>query len=163
MAEIYLLRSNRKCVHWWEAGKAWEKFIRCRFSGDMVSMLQGLYLDSESTVYLQMLWSFRARSSMSDRQSMSKPKGQAGSESPLLGRECCATAVLSAREDSGRTRSRLQEIGEDEVHIFILCLEFHCELNWIEYYRGRYKYFTHKNCSYSLSGKQPEFSTCTWF
>ena len=80
----------------------------------------------------------------------------------LLGGECCATAVLYAQEDSKSTRSRLQEIVEDAGHIFILYPKFHCELNWIEYYWGRCKYFARKHCKYPLSGKQLEFSTCTW-
>ena len=73
----------------------------------------------------------------------------------LLG-GCCATAVVSARKYFKSTRSRLQEIVEDAGQIFILYPKFHDGLNWIEYFWGRYKYFTRKHCNYSLSGKQLE-------
>ena len=70
--------------------------------------------------------------------------------------------MLSSQDDFKCTRSRLQEIVEDTGHIFIPYTKFHCELNWIEYYWGRCKYFTRKHCNYSLSGKRLECSTCTW-
>ena len=70
----------------------------------------------------------------------------------LLGGDCCAVAILSAQEDFKSTRSRLQEIVEEAGHIFLPHPKFHCELNWIEYYWGRCKYFTRKHCNYTLAG-----------
>ena len=47
----------------------------------------------------------------------------------LVGGDCCADAILSAREDFRSVRSHLQAIVEDAGHIFLLCPEFHCELD----------------------------------
>ena len=47
----------------------------------------------------------------------------------------------------------MQEIVEDAGHIFIFYLKVHCELNWIEYYWGRCKYFARKHCNYTLPGQ----------
>ena len=69
-----------------------------------------VYTDSGSTIDLHIIWNFRARPSMSDRQPNPKSKDQASTE------------------------PQLQEIVEDAGHIVILYPKFHCELNWIEYY-----------------------------
>ena len=76
-----------------------------------------VYTDSGSTIDLHIIWNFRARPSMSDRQPKSKSKVQAGTE------------------------PQLQEIVEDAGHIVILYPKFHCELNWREHYWGCCKYF----------------------
>ena len=114
-------------------------------------------------MYLQVFWNLGlGLQCQIDNPNPNKKTKRIPNPNCLLGGECCATAVLSAQEDFKSTRSRLQEIVEDAGHIFILYPKFHCELNWIEYYWGRRKYFARKHCNYSLSGKGPEFSTCTW-
>ena len=70
----------------------------------------------------------------------------------LLRSDCCAVAILSTQEDFRSARSRLQEIVEEAGHIFLLYPKIHCELNWIEYYWGRWKLFTRKHCNYTFAG-----------
>ena len=70
----------------------------------------------------------------------------------LLRGDCCAVAILSAQGGFRSARSRLQEIVEEAGHIFLLYPKFYCELNWIEYYWGRWKYFIRKHCNYTFTG-----------
>ena len=63
-----------------------------------------------------------------------------------------AVTILSAQEDFRSARSHLQEIVEEAGHIFLLYPKVHCELNWIEYDWVRCKYFTRKQCKYTLAG-----------
>ena len=80
-----------------------------------------------------------------------KPKRVPNPECLLRG-DCCAVAILSAQENFRSARSRLQDIVEEAGHIFLLYPKFHCELNWIEYYWGRWKHFTRKHCNYTFAG-----------
>ena len=139
--------------------KAEEKSLRNGVSGDMECLQVTVDIDMDSwcfgTLGLGLLC--QINNPNKNRKTKWVPNPNC-----LLGGECCATAVLSSQDDFKSTRSRLQEIVEDAGHIIILYPKFHCEFNWIEYYWGRCKYFTRKNCNYSLSGKRLECSTCTW-
>jgi hypothetical protein len=67
-------------------------------------------------------------------------------------KECCATAIIAQQPDYLAQRGQIQEIVEAAGHIVVLYPKFHCELNWIEYYWGACKRFTHKHCDYTLPG-----------
>ena len=88
-------------------------------------------------------------------------KDQTGTKPQVSGGECCATALLSAPEDFKNTPPRLRKIFEDSGRIPILNSKSHCEINWIEYYWGSYKWFARTHCNYFISGKRHEFSACT--
>jgi hypothetical protein len=68
------------------------------------------------------------------------------------GRNCCATAILSAQPDFKAQRSRLEEAVEGAGHIALFYPKYHCEMNWIEYYWGACKKYARRHCTYTLPG-----------
>jgi hypothetical protein len=71
------------------------------------------------------------------------------------GRNCYATAILSAQPDFKAQRSRLEEAVEGAGHIALFYPKYHCEMNWIEYYWGACKKYARKHCTYTLPGISP--------
>src|SRR5437773_4170462 len=46
----------------------------------------------------------------------------------------------------------IQEVIEMHEHKVIFFPKFHCELNFIEYFWGAVKKYTHNNCDYTFKG-----------
>jgi hypothetical protein len=63
---------------------------------------------------------------------------------------CCARRVLGAQKDFRDQKGRLQEEVENLGHRVIFYPKFHCELNFIERYWCRAKWFARENCGYSF-------------
>src|ERR1700728_1721747 len=59
-----------------------------------------------------------------------KPKCASGSWPA----DCCARNLLQSQPDFQEQKSRVQEIIEEAGHLCIFLLEYHCELNFIEYF-----------------------------
>jgi hypothetical protein len=52
---------------------------------------------------------------------------------------CCAKRILENQPDFKEQRSLVQEVIESAGHLCIFLPKFHCELNFIEYFRGTVK------------------------
>ena len=66
--------------------------------------------------------------------------------------QCCARKILAAERDFREQKGRLQEEIEARGHKVIFYPKFHCELNPIEPYWCKAKWYTRENCDYSLEG-----------
>jgi hypothetical protein len=64
---------------------------------------------------------------------------------------CCAERIMSIQSDFKEQTSKVQQLVADKGHLALLYPKFHCELNWIEYFWGAAKWYTRKNCTYTLS------------
>ena len=62
---------------------------------------------------------------------------------------CCARRVLAAEKDFQDQKGRLQEV-EALGHRVLFYPKFHCELNFIERYWCRAKWFARENCGYNF-------------
>ncbi|RPA94627.1 hypothetical protein L873DRAFT_1837574 [Choiromyces venosus 120613-1] len=60
--------------------------------------------------------------------------------------------ILSLQYDFLNQKGKLQEMIEATGHTVLFYPKFHCELNWIEYYWGQVKRYTHDNCEYNYEG-----------
>ena len=58
--------------------------------------------------------------------------------------------VLEAEKDFRNQRGRPQEEVENLGHRVLFYPKFHCELNWIERYWCRAKWFARENCGYNF-------------
>jgi hypothetical protein len=67
-----------------------------------------------------------------------------------LGGNCCARRLLSQQPDFLAQKGRIQEVVEARGHMVLFYPKFHCELNWIEYFWGKVKYYTRANCGYDI-------------
>jgi hypothetical protein len=65
------------------------------------------------------------------------------------GHTCCACRLLSTQPDFLEQKGRLQEEVERRGHLCLFFPKYHCELNWIEYFWGRAKWYTRQNCKYT--------------
>ncbi|RPA89707.1 hypothetical protein L873DRAFT_1886996 [Choiromyces venosus 120613-1] len=63
---------------------------------------------------------------------------------------CCALKIISKQPDFHEQKVQLQEEVEQLCYLVLFLLEFHCELNWIEYYCGWSKKYARENCGYSI-------------
>ena len=63
---------------------------------------------------------------------------------------CCARRVLEAERGFQDQKGRLQEEVEALGYRVLLYPKFHCELNFIERYWCRAKWFARENCGYDL-------------
>ena len=63
---------------------------------------------------------------------------------------CCARRVLEAERDFQDQKGRLQEEVEALGHRVLFYPKFHCELNFIERYWCRAKWFARENCGYDF-------------
>lgn len=63
---------------------------------------------------------------------------------------CCARRVLEAERDFRDQRGRLQEEVEALGHRVLFYPKFHCELNFIERYWCRAKWYARENCGYDF-------------
>jgi len=63
---------------------------------------------------------------------------------------CCARRVLGAEKDFRNQKGRLQEEVENLGHRVLFYPKFHCELNFIERYWCRAKWFARENCGYDF-------------
>ena len=63
---------------------------------------------------------------------------------------CCARRVLGAEKDFRDQKGRLQEEVEKLGHLVLFYPKFHCELNFIERYWCRAKWFSRENCGYDF-------------
>jgi hypothetical protein len=63
---------------------------------------------------------------------------------------CCARRVLGAEKDFRNQKGRLQEEVENLGHRVLFYPKFHCELNFIERYWCRAKWFARENCGYGF-------------
>ena len=68
--------------------------------------------------------------------------------------KCCTRRIISLQPDFLAQKCALQEIIEEAGHVCIFYPKFHCELNFIERYWGKAKYYTRENYNYSWSGLQ---------
>ena len=73
-------------------------------------------------------------------------------------KDCCARKILAAEQDFHEQRGRLQEEIEACGHKVIFYPKFHCELNPIEPYWCKAKWYTREYCDYSLEGLRQSFS-----
>ena len=67
---------------------------------------------------------------------------------------CCATHIMSLQPDFQAQWSLVQETIEAAGHLCIFLPKFHCELNFIEFFRGAVKKYLREHCDYSYSGLQ---------
>ena len=63
---------------------------------------------------------------------------------------CCARRVLGAERDFQDQKGRLQEEVEALGHRVLCYPKFHCELDFIERYWCRAKWFTRENCGFNF-------------
>ena len=63
---------------------------------------------------------------------------------------CWALRILEAERDFKDQKGRLQEEVEALGHRVLFYSKFHCELNFIERYWCRAKWFAKKNCGYNF-------------
>ena len=63
---------------------------------------------------------------------------------------CCARRVLEAERDFQDQKGRLQEEVEVLGYRVLFYPKFHCELNFIERYWCRAKWFARENCGYNF-------------
>ncbi len=63
---------------------------------------------------------------------------------------CCARRILGAEKDFRDQKGRLQEEVENLGHRVLFYPKFHCELNFIERYWCRAKWFARENCGYDF-------------
>ena len=63
---------------------------------------------------------------------------------------CCARRILEAERDFRDQKGRLQEEVEALGHRVLFYPKFHCELNFIERYWCRAKWYTRENCGYNF-------------
>ena len=102
----------------------------------------------------------RSWSSTPNKQPKFTPKNQAYSQSEVsVGRRmlCNYTFIGTRLAPACRKLSKMPAIP-----IFIFYLKVHCELNWIEYYWGRCKYFARKHCNYTLPGQSTNQISLKW-
>ncbi|RPB06435.1 hypothetical protein P167DRAFT_497654, partial [Morchella conica CCBAS932] len=64
---------------------------------------------------------------------------------------CCAERLMSIQPDFKDQTSKVQQLVTERGHLAIVYPKFHCELNWIEYFWDAAKWYTRKNCTYTLS------------
>jgi hypothetical protein len=65
---------------------------------------------------------------------------------------CCATRILSLQPDFQEQKSLVQETTEAAGYLCIFFLEFHCELNFIEFFWGAVKRYLWEHCDYTYDG-----------
>ena len=65
---------------------------------------------------------------------------------------CCGRAILAVERDFREQKGLLQEELESRGQKVIFYPKFHCELNPIEPYWCKAKWFTRENCDYTLNG-----------
>jgi hypothetical protein len=65
---------------------------------------------------------------------------------------CCARKILAKEQDFREQKGRLQEEIEARRHKVIFYPKFHCELNPIESYWCKAKWYAREYCDYSLEG-----------
>jgi hypothetical protein len=63
---------------------------------------------------------------------------------------CCARRILAAEKDFRDQTGRLQEEVEKLGHQVLFYPKFHCELNFIERYWCRAKWYARENCNYDF-------------
>lgn len=63
---------------------------------------------------------------------------------------CCAWHLLGSQPDFRQQQSLVQEVIEDAGHLCIFLPKFHCELNFIEFFRGAVKHYLWENCDYTF-------------
>jgi len=68
----------------------------------------------------------------------------------LKGGTCCARALLVSQPDFKAQRGELEEAIGAAGHVILFYPAFHCELNFIEYFRGTAKWYTRLNCGYDF-------------
>ena len=57
---------------------------------------------------------------------------------------------LASQRDFRAQRSKIEEAILNAGHEIIFYPAFHCEINFIEYYWGAAKHYTHENCKYDF-------------
>ena len=70
--------------------------------------------------------------------------------------KCYARRVLGAEKDFRDQKGRLQEEIENLGHQVLFYPKFHCELNFIERYWCRAKWFARENCEYDFEALKAE-------
>ena len=70
---------------------------------------------------------------------------------------CCARSLLSTQPDFMAQKSEIEERFQGKPddptrHPVVYYPKFHCELNHIEYFWCDCKFYTHKNCTYTIEG-----------
>lgn len=57
---------------------------------------------------------------------------------------------MSIQHDFKEETRKVQQLVMNRGNLAIIYPKFHCELNWIEYFWGAAKWYTRKNCTYTL-------------
>ena len=70
---------------------------------------------------------------------------------------CCATQILEHQPDFLDQKSLVQETIEAVGHLCIFLLKIHCELYFIEYFRGAVKCYLCVHCNYTFTGLQENY------
>ena len=63
---------------------------------------------------------------------------------------CCAKRILELQPDFKGQKSLVQEVIEAAGHLCIILPNFHCELNFIEYFWGAVKRWLREHCDYTF-------------
>ncbi|KAH8916778.1 hypothetical protein BT69DRAFT_1227864, partial [Atractiella rhizophila] len=66
--------------------------------------------------------------------------------------KCCAQRWMAAQPDFQAQKSAVIEAVEAAGHYAIMLPKFHCEINYIEFFWGRIKYYCRENCDYTFEG-----------
>ena len=64
--------------------------------------------------------------------------------------DCCARRLLSQQPDFLEQKSSVQEVIEATGHLCIFLPNFHCELNFIEFFWGTVKKYLWEHCDYTF-------------
>ncbi|KAH8922882.1 hypothetical protein BT69DRAFT_1219761 [Atractiella rhizophila] len=65
---------------------------------------------------------------------------------------CCAERLLASQPDFRTQKGAVVEAIEAAGHYALMLPKFHCQLNFIEFFWGRMKYYLRENCRYTFEG-----------
>jgi len=90
-------------------------------------------------------WSIKSTTGMSAKPNPRCPDG--GS--------CCTRALLGAQSGIRTQKNQNEETIIKAAHEVIYYPAFHCEINFIEYFWGAAKHYTHERCEYDFESLKP--------
>lgn len=71
--------------------------------------------------------------------------------------DCCARRILEWQPDFLEQQSLVQEVIKAAGHLCISLPKYHCEMNFIKYFRGAVKRYLLEHCDYTFDTLRKTF------